>query len=171
MLRLANSVYFVGLAVWVGGLAVLAVFVAPVLFRNAPSRRAAGNLFSSVLRAFSYLETVCAILVACGGTAVLLGSETVGSLEAARFALLVVVMLIFFSYTFWIHPAMWEIQKKCGDLEREPEDDEQRAARNRFDALHRWSERLVGANIFLGFTLLVFSASLDPPWLHPAIGR
>ena len=162
MKSLAQVLYFLGLSIWVGGLATLALLVAPVVFHKAPSRAVAGEIFGAALRAFSYVEIVCAIFVAGGGMAVALATRPIGGSEPAKLIMIGVLVLVFCVYTFYLHPTIAKVREQCGDFDRDPETDEQRTARERFGGLHRWSERLVGANIFLGLALLVFSITTLP---------
>ncbi len=75
----------------------------------------------------------------------------------------VIGLVVFLGYTFWVHPAAHQVRPACGDLSMDPASDAERAARIKFDGYHKWSERLVGANIFVGLALLIISAATFPP--------
>ena len=160
MIRFATVIYFLGRSLWVGGLSTLAILVAPVIFKNAPSRKVAGEIFGAALRTFSYVEIVCAILVSGGGIAIALAARPLGGWELVRVVLLGTMIVVFLSYTFYVHPTAHTVRAECGDLSIDPANDGERVARERFDTLHKWSERLVGANIFIGLALLILSAAI-----------
>ena len=50
-----NTVYHLGLAVWIGGTVVLGALTAPALFRSLP-RPEAGAIFGPILRRFARLR-------------------------------------------------------------------------------------------------------------------
>lgn len=155
MTRSAHVVYFLSLAVWVGGLAALTAVVAPTLFRQT-SRGAAGALFGPTLRAFGYVEMACAALLLVSSVVLWKLDPRAGWAENVRMALVAAMILLLFSYAFGVHPAIAEERARIASFETLPDGDPQRA---RFDRLHRWSVRLVGANLLAGLLLLLFSAA------------
>jgi uncharacterized membrane protein len=157
MIRSAQAVYFTALGLWVGGLVALAFFAAPMTFRHAPSRSIAGSIFGPTLRAFGYMEMVCAILVVASA-AVLHRMDGAGAwTRGIRLALVLLMLLLVVTSTFGIAPAVAAEGQRVRHLE------EGNPARARFDRLHRWSVRLVGANIVAGLALLAFSAAALRP--------
>ncbi len=156
MIRTAHAVFFTALAVWVGGMAALAFVVAPAVFRAAPTRAAAGAIFGASLRAFSHVEMACAALVVVASVILATGASRGGWAEGGRLALVAVMVLLLFTYAFGVNPAIAEERSRVPDLASAPDGD---PARARFDRLHRWSERLFGANLLAGLALLVLSAA------------
>ncbi|MCU1349537.1 MAG: hypothetical protein JWO56_2567 [Acidobacteria bacterium] len=57
-----NTLYHLGLALWIGGAVVLGALVAPELFRALP-RQEAGGIFGPVLRKFARLRLGAIVLV------------------------------------------------------------------------------------------------------------
>lgn len=160
MIRAALAAYFLALALWVGGIAALSWVAAPAVFKTAPSRPVAGEIFGSVLRAFGYVEMACAAVLAV--SAIVLGwrSPEEGWIKATRLVLVGLMVALLMTYALGVHPAMAQERARVADFAARAEGD---PARARFDRLHRWSVRLVGTNLLIGIALLVFSASTLKP--------
>jgi uncharacterized membrane protein len=156
MLRAAHAVYFLALAVWVGGLVALAFVAAPNAFKHAPSPAEAGRIFGPTLRSFGYVEMVCAALLLVSSVVLLVGDPRPQWAEYARVGLVGLMILLLFAYGFGINPAIAEERERVTGFDQLKEGDPGRA---RFDRLHRWSVRLVGANIVAGLALIVLSAA------------
>jgi hypothetical protein len=156
MIRSAYALFFGSLSLWVGGLAALAVS-APVLFRQAALTRAqAGQAFGAMLRAFGYVEMACAAILLVSAIVLHVGAPGENWVKAVRLALLAVMILLLVAYGFGIHPAIHEERARIANFDALPEHD---PAKAKFDRLHRWSTRLVGANLLVGLALLLFSAA------------
>ena len=145
MIRIAHAAYFLALAVWVGGLLALTAVVAPTVFRLAPSRSAAGAIFGPTLRTFGYVEMACAGVVAVCSIYLWRAAPREGWVEGVRLGLVALMVLLLFVHVLGIAPAMAQEQGA--------------ADRTRFDTLHRWSVRVVGATLLAGLALLVLSAA------------
>jgi uncharacterized membrane protein len=156
VIRAAHVLYWVGLSVWVGGLSTLSFVVAPLVFRNAPSRSAAGAIFGAVLRGFGFVEMVCAALVVAASVVLHKGEPRESPLEVARLALVAIMVALLFSYVLGVNPAIAAERDRIARFDSLPEGD---PAKERFDRLHRWSVRLVGANLLAGWALLILSAA------------
>jgi hypothetical protein len=140
-MRFGPPLFWLGVSLWVGGLAALAV-AAPVIFRSAPSRESAGLLFGQVLRSFGWVEMGCALLAA-GGLALSWNRDFVrGGLLAAMMALLIVFLA-------WILPSMEALRPEIAASE---------PARARFQSLHRLSEHLYKLKLLAGLALILVSA-------------
>ncbi len=153
MIRAALAVYFTALALWVGGLVALSFFAAPMAFRHAPSRAVAGSIFGPTLRAFGYLEMACAALVIVSAAVLHLRDSGEPWARTARLALVALMFLLVVGSTFGVTPAVAQEGERVRHLP------EGHPARARFERLHRWSVRLVGANILAGLALLALSAA------------
>jgi len=155
MSRAAHVAHVVAIALWVGGLVALAAVAAPVIFRTAGSRHLAGTVFGGVLRTFAWVEIALAV-VALAGFAL---ARPSGRLDWIRGACLAAMIALLAGYAFGVHPALARVRPDCGSFDRDAATDAEREARGRFDDLHRWSERLVGANILVGLALLALGAA------------
>lgn len=160
MIRAAYAAYFLALALWVGGLAALSLVAAPVVFKTAPSRPVAGEIFGSVLRTFGYVEMGCAALLAVSSIVLGLRSPEEGWVKGLRLTLVGLMLLLLMTYALGIHPAMAQERARVPEFASLAEGDPRRA---RFDRLHRWSVRLVGANLLIGTALLLLSAATLKP--------
>ena len=145
------------LVVWVGGMIVLGLLVAPSTFRvlqahdPAAGRALAGALFGDVLRQFHLLAWTCgSIVLVC-----LLIMKFIGPPPRA-FPLragIVAVMLALDVYAgVSVSRGIAEVQAKVsGPMNALPADDARRA---RFDRLHATSTALMTIDMALGLVLL-----------------
>jgi uncharacterized membrane protein len=156
MIRAGHAVYFTALSVWVGGLTTLAFVVAPVVFRNAPSRSAAGTIFGAALRAFGYVEMAAAGLLVVSSAVLYAVGPREGWFEITRLGLVAIMVVLLFVTLLGVNPAIAAERERIPSFDALPDGD---PAKGRFDRLHRWSVRLAGGNILLGFALLVLSAA------------
>lgn len=156
MIRAAHAVYFLALALWVGGLFALTAVAAPTIFRTAPSRPVAGAIFGPTLRAFGYVEMACAALVVVSSVVLWSRDPRAAWAENLRLGLVAAMVLLLFTYGFGLHPAIQQERARIENFDSLPEAS---PARARFDRLHRWSVRLVGSNLVAGLALLAFSAA------------
>ncbi|HXX95192.1 MAG TPA: DUF4149 domain-containing protein [Planctomycetota bacterium] len=154
MIRVARSVYFTALGLWVGGLATLGALVAPTVFQKAGSRAEAGRIFGAILGRFGWAQIVLAALVLV--SAWILRSAPDMRWPRVRMVLVVLLCVLVVVSVFGVNPAVAQAAGKMGDLERVPLDDPGRVY---FQSLHRWSERLAGATLLAGFALLVLSGA------------
>lgn len=151
LVRAAVALHFVALGLWVGGLAVIGAVVAPLAFKVAPSREVAGALVGGSLRSFGRIEILCALVALL--TAVL--AQAVGvwgrGVRWPRILALLAMVALMLVYTQAVYPPMETLRPhvQAGDV----------AAKADFDRLHRWSTRLVGANLLLGIVVLGVSAA------------
>jgi len=145
-MKFGPPLFWLGLSLWVGGLAALAVS-APTVFRNAPSRESAGLIFGSMLRSFSRVEIACALLAAAG--LVLTWNRPPSTVDWIRAGLLALMIVILVGLQAWIVPTMEGLRSQMGDSE---------AARGRFQSLHRISEGLYKLSLLSGLALIVISA-------------
>jgi hypothetical protein len=149
------------LVVWVGGMLVLALLVAPSTFQvlqgadPSNGRLLAGLVFGDVLRRFHLLA------YACGGVLVVafFVMKFVGPPPAAFVARLAIAsaMLALALYSgVMVSGELDTIQAQVhGAMSGLPPADARRA---RFDQLHRRSTMLMAANMALGLVLLVWYA-------------
>lgn len=145
------------LVVWLGGMMVLGLLVAPSVFRVLEGvdpeggRVVAGAVFGEVLRRFHLLAYGC-------GTTMLVGlflMKFVGPPPAAfaiRVALTSVMLAATLYSGFPVSREIAQLQSAVhGPMNRLPEQDPRRI---RFDALHKTSTRLMTASVVLGLVSL-----------------
>jgi len=144
VIRSACAVHFVALSVWVGGLAAIALVVAPVAFHV--NRDLAGQVVGASLRVFGRVELVMAAIALM--TAFVCQSVGVwgGTVRWVRLAMLLLMTALSLAYVAGVYPA---IEKVRGRAE----------AKADFDRLHRRSVQLVGANLLLGVVTIGLSAA------------
>jgi uncharacterized membrane protein len=145
------------LVVWLGGMVVVGLIVAPSTFRvlqaadPATGRVVAGALFGEILRVFHLLAYVCGGLIfVC-----LLVLKFVGPPPRAVFPRLALVAMMLLLELYAGVPVMREIEslqsQVKGPMNALAETD---ARRVRFDELHQTSTVLMTANMALGLVLL-----------------
>ena len=144
MTRIAGAVYALALTVWVGGLATLALVVAPAAFGNAP-RETAGTIFGAALHVFNRVELVCALL--CILAAYVARPSPPTRLFAFRMALLALMTCVVAAIGFWLLPTMDSVRS---------------IAPSRFESLHTLSEKLYGTNLLAGLAIVVLGALEKP---------
>jgi hypothetical protein len=154
---LVRLVALTTLVVWLGGMVVLALLVAPATFRvlqaqdPATGRMLAGALFGEVLRQFHLLAYACAAsILVC-----LSVMKFVGPPPRAFVARIAIVAIMFVLAVYSGVPVSREIARiqsqVSGPVNRLPDTD---ARRVRFDRLHRTSTALMTVNMGLGLMLL-----------------
>lgn len=147
------------LVVWLGGMIVLGLLVAPATFGVLQStaadagngRMLAGAVFGEILRRFHFLAYGCgAILIVC-----LLAMKFIGPPPAAFVVRLSIVSLMLALDLYSGIPVSREIatiqSQVSGPISSLPEGDARRA---RFDRLHSLSTMLMTVNMGLGLVLL-----------------
>jgi hypothetical protein len=151
----------VALVVWLGGMVVLGLLVAPSTFSvlqgadPASGRLLAGAVFGEILRRFHLLAYACgAILIVCLFVIKFIGPPPYGFLVRVG---IVAVMLALALYSgVPVSRGIAQIQSQVsGPISRLPDTDPRRV---RFDRLHRMSTMLMTVNMGLGFVLLFWYA-------------
>jgi hypothetical protein len=146
-----NLLYHAGLAVWIGGAALLGALVAPALFRALP-RQEAGRIFGGVLRKFARLR-LAAILAVIAAAAVkhLLWERNATGWISIRWGALAFMAFAVLYEIAWLERAV-----EARRLALRPEMEEEHPARRAFAALHTRAERLLKGTVIaaLAATLL-----------------
>jgi len=158
--RIAVPVYFVSLSVWVGGMAILALLVAPLAFQELPSRAQAGAYFGRVLAVFSWVEGICAAV--CLLSAILVQFRNRPLEKWAKVQLISLGLMIVIAATHDLHvaPQARAIRAQAGGVMESAPATEQA----RFASFHRASEILFGLNLLLGIVLAAISfRAFHPP--------
>ncbi len=151
---LASFVHLLGLSVWLGGIVALGAIAAPVLFRRLP-RTEAGALFGPMLRVFEKVSLGAAIATVAGAAAKgWLGGQNANVWIVSRDVALGVMVLLLLAANFGVHPAIRRLQEATPGIGALPETD---PARARFQRMHKLSERMMSAQLFLGLVVLLFA--------------
>ncbi len=158
MSRALHATFTVALSLWIGGLVALTVVAAPVIFRVSGSRQTAGAIFGSLLRTFGWIELALAVVAATALLAQLMLTASVSTSDWIRVGGLALMIVFLLMSSFGISPAMHELRPNCGSFDAVPATSEESEARARFNELHRWSERVVGATMLLGLIVLTLTA-------------
>jgi hypothetical protein len=158
-------VYLVALAVWLGGMLVLGMIVAPALFQTLPAlspddgRAFAGETFKVVLTRFHKVS------YACGGTAIvsIVAMALLGP-RPRHVGIRVVILAAMLGVSTYsgrrVLGEIHTIQAEVGALpSRRPAGDPRRV---RFDELHQLATLLMMANIVGALVLLGWEAAADP---------
>lgn len=147
--RTGHVLYFVALAVWVGGMVALGAVVAPQLFRALPPAQA-GDLFGSMLRIFSFVELGCGAVALAGACMTFAATRRAGFVSWIRIVVLSAMLLVTVGAAFAVNP-------KIRRLRNDPAE----PARREFERAHKTSERMFLFNLVTGVALIGSSAWLQ----------
>lgn len=151
---IAGFVHSLGMAVWVGGIVALGAIAAPTLFRRLP-RHDAGALFGPMLRIFEKVSLGAAVLAVTGAAATAyLGGQNANLAVVIRYVALFAMCALLFAANTLIHPAIRKVQEANPNVSALPETD---PARQRFQMLHKLSERLMMGQLLFGLVVLFFT--------------
>lgn len=145
-MRFGPPLFWLGISLWVGGLAALAL-AAPTIFRTAPTRESAGLIFGNVLRSFSWVEIACAIL--CGAGMALAWSRPTAAIDQVRAGLLGMMIALLIVLQAWIVPSLESLRPQVATSD---------VVRAQFQKRHKLSELLYKAELLAGLSLIVISA-------------
>jgi uncharacterized membrane protein len=154
---MVRYVALTALVVWLGGMVILGLLVAPSTFGvlqtsdPANGRMLAGAVFGAILRRFHLVAYVCGIIVFVS----LFVMKFVGPPPQAFVLRAAIVFVMFLIALYSGVPVTRELERiqsqVAGPVSRLPESDERRI---RFDRLHRTSTTLMTINMGLGLVLL-----------------
>ena len=157
MSTLLQVLRHLSIVIWVGGIVFFAFVLAPIAFHLLPSQHLAGTVVGGTLRVLDIIGLICGFIF-WAATALLFRKLSSGY-EGGHQAQLVLasVMLLFTAYLHaGILPAM-EVDRTAagGDIEAAPDD---RPAKIHFEILHKRSEHVEGAVLFLGLAIVILVA-------------
>ncbi|HUJ15710.1 MAG TPA: DUF4149 domain-containing protein [Thermoanaerobaculia bacterium] len=137
-----NFLYHLGLAIWIGGTAVLGALVAPALFKALP-RQDAGNIFGPTLRRFSRVRVIAVALIVIGAAVKFLVWEQHAASPwiAIRWIGIAFLACEVFYEIAWLEPAL---ERSRGDTAV-------------FGRLHKRSEMLMKTALVAAIVALFFS--------------
>ena len=145
MKGLGQLLFWIAMVLWIGGLAALALIAAPVIFKTAPSREVAGDIFGRILWVFNKVELACAAAALAG--AFMTMSRPPGRLDWFNVGLIAVMGLNVLLITLWLLPTMNSARGV------EPA---------RFEQLHHLSTKLYSGTLIAGLSV-IFLAALRKP--------
>jgi putative copper export protein len=151
---LVSFVYHLGLALWIGGIVVLGMLVAPVLFGNL-DRATAGASFGPILRKFSRLRSFALPMVIAAMAAKHLLWETHAGMGGSGKWILVRVIAVFVMALTLAHDLHAEMA--MDGLRTRMTTDPADPARIAFGTLHKRSELSMKVALVAGLVALFFS--------------
>ena len=146
MRKLADSLYLIAIALWVGGMLAVGYLAAPVLFAELADRVLAGNLAG---RMFTW---VARIGLGCGGYLILfiLFRRGFGAFKSGVFWLVLCMLLLTVAGHFGIQPILQHLKEDAL-----PAEVMHSVMRDRFAAWHGVSSVLYLVQSVLGLMLVV----------------
>lgn len=148
MRRLANSLYFVTLTLWVGGLWAIGYLVAPTLFASLADRQLAGLLAGKLFLLIGWVGLVCAFYL-LGFMLVRIGKA---AFKRLSFWFILLMLVLTAAGQFGIHPLLNQL--KADALPREVMES---VLRDRFVTWHGISSILYLIQSVLGLLVVVIA--------------
>ncbi len=150
-MQIANAIYHLAIAFWLGGAALFTFVLTPILFKSY-SRDMAGGIVGVLFPSYFYWGLICgAVALICllltrGRRAIILGLILTG------------MLVITASQAFIIEPEAAELKKEIPSFETTPPD---HPLRVQFRLLHRISAVANLAVIGAGIVLVVLSSPIQ----------
>ncbi|WP_263374758.1 DUF4149 domain-containing protein [Granulicella aggregans] len=162
MATLIRFLRLLSIVVWVGGIIFFAFVLAPIAFSVLPSQHLAGTVVGGSLRVLDIIGLICGAIFWLATVVPFRSSPTAHKRRYEIQLLLSAVMLMATAYLHaGILPAMERDRVQSGgDIEVAPKDN---PAKMHFELLHKRSERLEGAILFMGLGLVLLIARESPP--------
>ncbi len=147
MNKLAEALYSIAIALWVGGLFAIGYLAAPVLFHELSDRMLAGNLAGAMFTLVAYTG------FACGGylLAYLLFNRGWRAIKSGVFWIVLAMLALTVAGHFGIQPIL--VQLKADALPRQVMES---ALRDRFATWHGISSGLYLLQSLLGIWLVIW---------------
>jgi len=146
MSRLAEALYSIAVAVWVGGMLAIGYIAAPILFSQIADRGFAGNVAGAMFSVIAWIGIGCGAWILL----FLLGRKGWRAIKAGVFWIAALMLLLVIAGQFGIQPIM--AQLKADALPRQVMES---ALRDRFAAWHGISSIVFLIQSLLGVALLV----------------
>lgn len=162
MFPLLRTLRLLSVVVWIGGIIFFAFVLAPVAFHLLPSQHMAGIVVGGTLRVLDIIGLVCGLSF-CTATMIFFRLSTDGTKRRYEGEILLAALMIL--GTAYLHagilPAMEGDRTAAGgDIEAAPDAS---PAKMHFEELHKRSERVEGAVLFLGLGLVILMAGESLP--------
>jgi len=145
--KLADALYALAIALWVGGLFAIGYLAAPVLFAQLSDRMLAGNLAGAMFALIAWVGMGCAAYLLLFQ----LGRHSWRALKLSTFWLVTVMLLLTVAGHFGVQPIL--AQLKADALPRQVMES---ALRDRFATWHGISSGLYMMQSLLGLWLVVW---------------
>lgn len=162
MLRLLRTLRLLSIVVWVGGIIFFAFVLAPVAFSLLPSQHLAGTVVGGTLRVLDIMGLASGAIFWIATGALWRNSFPAFKRNYEFQLLLVSTMLLATAYLHaGILPAMEQDRVAAGgDVEAAPLTN---PAKLHFERLHKRSERVEGAVLFLGLGIVLLMGRESSP--------
>ncbi len=163
MPTLLRLLQLLAMIIWVGGLIFFAFVLAPTAFGGAlPNQHEAGLIVGATLRVFGLVGLGCgAVFLLASALLFARAPNRIRGRYEMQFLLAAVMMLGTAYIQFNILPSMdRDRDRAAGDITAVPET---HPARIHFDTLHKRSERVEGAVLFIGLGIVVLMAREQLP--------
>ena len=147
MTKLADALYALAIALWVGGLFAIGYLAAPVLFAQLSDRILAGNLAGAMFALIAWIGIGCASYL----LVFQLGRHGWRALKLSTFWLVTIMLLLTVAGHFGVQPIL--AQLKADALPRQVMES---ALRDRFATWHGISSGLYMLQSLLGLWLVVW---------------
>jgi len=147
-----NTVYHLGLAVWIGGAIALGALTAPALFHTLP-RPQAGAIFGPILRRFARLRlaALVGVVVAAAVKNLVWETHARNAWIALRWAALAFMAFAVLYEIVWLERAI-----EARRIELRPELPEDHPTRRAFAVLHGRAEGLMKASVGAAVVAMIF---------------
>jgi uncharacterized membrane protein len=150
---LFNTLYHLGLAIWIGGTIVLGALTAPALFRALP-RPQAGGIFGQVLRRFARVRiaALIAIMIGAGAKYVTWETHALSPWIVVRWLMIVCLAVSLILEILVLEP---RLEARRVLLTPDMATDDPRRAE--FNVLHRRAENVLRLALLAAVVALFFS--------------
>ena len=152
-----RALRLLSMTVWVGGLIFFAFILAPLAFSTLPSAHEAGIIVGGTLHVLNIVGLVCGLIFLLATGAMLLSSQRVRKLLFAELLMTAAMLAATAVVQYGIVPAMERDRIAAGgDVDAAAPDN---PARLDFQRLHPISEKVEGAALLLGLTIIILMAA------------
>ncbi|MBI2867303.1 MAG: DUF4149 domain-containing protein [Chloroflexi bacterium] len=149
---ITETLYYLALALWLGGIVLIGLLAAPAVFRLSPSREAAGTLTGGLLRRLDAMKaSAIALLAIAVAVRAALWEESVTTAATARYALLGAMALAAALSGLVLSPYLRGLRRLLGPIDQAPLDHPLRRA---FRRGHGLSMLLMLAELGCGVAVL-----------------
>ena len=149
-------IHYLAIALWTGGILVLAGVAIPAIHASIPSRAIAGDIVEKILKRLNFIEIVCCLMLIITSFTAFRFIHT--NEQWLAYLILVIVVMGFFTfyYSFNLMPRLESIKERLPTLDN----NSNHAAKSEFDRLHALYIKLMSLNLALGLIVLYGSVLL-----------
>ena len=143
------------LVLWIGGL-VFFIVMAPTAFHLLPTRLLAGTLVGNLLTKLHWIGIVSGVVYLISSMAYSYLTNGTAHVFALRHVLICLMLALTLLSQFGITPRMVTLRAQVSNFDTSATVND--PAREQFDALHHWSERVEGTVLLLGLLVVWLTA-------------